>query len=218
MRTKIATVAASIPLILGAAGAFAGDSQFQIPTTDRAQQTRPLLARAAHAVYAEGPRTGEGKISNLWLFPTAEEDTVFAQYVVTTDPSTSKVAASDKHLELLRMRGDRIVEQRDLTRATDDSALSAQQVSVERDWSASIGNGHTTSTTQTLATSAGSPASPHWSASIGTGRVSDDSGRHVQVATNVPGSLTARAHWTSKIGTAHAVDSNTNTHNGKSPS
>jgi hypothetical protein len=217
MRNKIAVVAAaSAPLILSAAGAFASEPQFRTPSTDRARETQSLLARAAQAVNASAPRTGEEHISNLWLYPTADEDMVFAQYVVTTNKAS--VAASQQHFELLKMKGDRIVEQRDLTRAGDDSALPAKRSSDVRDWSASIGNGHTTSTTVTSATSEGTPASPHWSASIGTGQVTDDSTRRLQVASNLPPSHAPGAHWTSKIGTAHAVDSNTSAQNGNSPS
>jgi hypothetical protein len=219
MRNKFAIVAAaSAPLILSAAGALAGEPLFCTPTTDRAQQTQMLLGRAAHALNPGAPRTGGHHISNLWLFPTADQDTVFAQYIVTTNQPSSKVAASEEHLELLRMKGDRIVERRDLTRNTDDSTLRAKRSSGERDWSASIGSGHTPSTTGTSVTANGSPASPHWSASIATGQVSTDSTQHLQVGTNVPGSQAPRAHWTSKIGTARAADSSTSAHNGKSSS
>jgi hypothetical protein len=131
MRNKIATITAvSVPLILSAAGALAGDLQFQTPTTDRAQQTQTLLGRAAHAVNAGATRAGEVHISNLWVFPTADENTVFAQYTVTTNRSNA--AASEEHLELLRMKGDRIVEQRDLTHATGSQTASAH-------WTSKIG-------------------------------------------------------------------------------
>ena len=214
MRTKIASIAAaSIPLILGAAGAFASEPQFRSPTTDRARQTQPLLARAARAVNAEAPRLGD--VSNLWLYPTADEDVVVAQYVVTTNKASVTVA--EQHFELLKMKGDRIVEQRDLTRVGDDVALEAKRFSDPRDWSASIGNGHTTTTTVTSAsaTQAGSPASPHWSASIGTGQINGDSNRRQYATTSVPSSPAPNAHWTSKIGTAHAAKSNSNIANGK---
>jgi hypothetical protein len=203
---KIAPVtAASIPLILSAAGALAGEPQFQTPTTDRAQETQSLLAQAASAVRAGAPGTTGRYISNLWVFPTAEKDTVFAQYVVTTDPSFSKVAAPEQHLELLKLQGARVVEQHDLIRAASDSELHAQQSSDRRDWSASIANGHTTSTTERSVTSVGSPASPHWSAAIGNGQVSGAGTQHVQAATHASGSHAPNAHWTSKIGSARAT-------------
>jgi hypothetical protein len=219
MRTKITLLAAaSAPLILSAAGAFASEPAFQIPTTDRAELTLPLLSQAAQAIKARTPRTAEDRISNLWLFPTGDEHTVFAQYIVTTKKISSGAEVSEQHLEVLKMENDRIVEQRDLIHSAGGSTLSTEQSRGARDWSASIGNGHTTSTTQTAATSTGSPASPHWSALIGSGQVRDGSTQSLQAASNVTGSQAPRAHWTSKIGTAHAVDSNTTTQTGKSPS
>ena len=219
MRNKIAVLSASVPLMLSVAGAFGSELQFQTPITDRAQQTQPLLSRAAQAVHDKLARTAGDRISNLWLFPTGDEHAIFAQYIVTTKQTSSKAAAGQVHLELLQMEGDRVVEERDLTHIGDDSVLRAQQATGGPDWSAAIGNGHTMgSTAQTSAQTAGSPASAHWSALIGSGHVGDESTQHVNVAGNVTGSLAARAHWTSKIGTAHAVDSNTSTQNGKSPS
>ncbi len=214
MRTKIASIAAaSIPLILGAAGAFASEPQFRRPTTDRAQPTQPLLARAARAVKAEAPRLGD--VSNLWLYPTADEDTVFAQYVATAKKASVTVA--EHHFELLKLKGDRIVEQRELTRVGDTVALEAKRSGGHRDWSASIGNGHTTSTfvTSPSARQVGSPASPHWSASIGTGQIIGDSNRGQYATTGVPSSRAPNVHWTSKIGTAHAAEPNSGVANGK---
>jgi len=216
MRNKIAIFAAvSAPLILGATGALASQPQFQTPTTDRAQHTQTLLSRAARAVSAGAAQTAEEHVSNLWLFPTAEEDTVFAQYIVTRDQSPP---TSEEHLELVRMKGDQIVEQRDLTRATSDSTLRAKQTSSGRDWSASIGTGRAASTTETSPTSQGSPSSPHWSASIGTGHISDDSAQRLPAVAAVAGSQAPQAHWSSKIGTARAADPITSAHTRKSAS
>ena len=219
MRNKIAILSASVPLMLSVAGAFGSELQFQTPTTDRAQQTQPLLGRAAQAVHDKVSRSTDDSISNLWLFPTGDEHAVFAQYTVTTKRTASKSAEARVHLEVLQLEGDRVVEERDLTHIGGDSVLRAQQATGGRDWSAAIGNGHTTSSTsQISAQSAGSPASAHWSALIGSGHGSDESTQRVKVAGNVTGSQPASAHWTSKIGTARAADSNTSTQNGKSAS
>lgn len=122
MKHKIAGVAAtSAALILSATGAFGDDSHFRTPTTDRAQQTRALLSRAADAVIAGAPPTAEGHVANLWVFPTADEDTVFAQYVVTADHPSPNGGVSEEHFELLRLKGNQIVEKRDLTHAEDPS-------------------------------------------------------------------------------------------------
>lgn len=101
MKTKIA-----LALFLGTAVAAAGETHFHFPTTDRAHQTQQLLSNAAHAVNASG-----SNVSNLWVFPTAQADTVFAQYVVN-----SKTSAGEQHLEVLRLKGNRVVSRRDLTR------------------------------------------------------------------------------------------------------
>src|SRR3569832_1350040 len=176
MSTKTASMpAASIALILGTAGAFASEPDFRTPTTARAQEAQPVLARAAHAVDAGVPHAGY--VSNLWIYPTAEEDVVFAQYVVTTNKASLSV--SEQHFELLKLKSDRVIEQRDLTHAEDDVALRAKQTKDLRDWSASIGSGHAGSAPVTSATSACSPASPHRTASNGTGQTTGDSKRRL---------------------------------------
>src|SRR5262249_24051019 len=111
MRTQIAlSVAASIPLMLGATGAFAGDTQFNSPPPARAQQPQPLLSRAAHAVKVGLAQTSAGSVSNLWIYPTGDDTTVLAQYIVTTQGPSSIVPNSQAHFELLKMKGERIVE------------------------------------------------------------------------------------------------------------
>jgi hypothetical protein len=127
MRNKLATFAASVPLMLAAAGASGSDLQFQTPTTDRAHETQSLLNLAAHALQDRVAVTAGGRISNLWLFPTGDDHTVFAQYTVTTEQTVSKGTASQVHLELLQIQDDRIVAERDLTRIGDENTLSAQQ-------------------------------------------------------------------------------------------
>src|SRR5262249_38369723 len=86
------------------------------------------------------------------------------------------------------------------------------------DWTASIGNGHTTSTTIAPATPVGSPASAHWSASIGTGQVTEESSRRLYATTHVPQLQIPAAHWTAKIGTARASESSAEAQSAKSTS
>ena len=199
MRTRIGRVAAaSLPLLLSAAGALASESQFQTPATERAQQTQALLTRAAHAVSTRVTRTGGEHLADLWLFPTASTDTVFAQYVVSTNGSSLKSESAGPHFELLRMKGERIVEQRDLTHARDDSTTTAKRSSAVPDWSASIGTGHVTDGAKRPTVSTGSPSAPHWSASIGAGQALDST-RAADASAGSP----ASAHWTAAIGTGH---------------
>jgi hypothetical protein len=74
----------------------------------------------------------------------------------------------------------------------------------EAHWSASIGNGHTSSSDVPKTANAGAPASPHWTARIGTGRPTEggeaarDAGERL--------SKVAGGHWTSKVGTARASE------------
>lgn len=118
MRNKTAILAAvSVPLILSAAGVFGGEPLFHTPSTNRAQQMQPLLSRAAFAVNTAATRTGKEYVSNLWLYPTADKDTIFAQYTVTPNQLSPKAGVSEEHFELLRIKGKQVVKLRDLTHA-----------------------------------------------------------------------------------------------------
>src|SRR5262249_49708020 len=94
MSNKIATFVASVPLMLSAAGAFGSEVQFHTPTTERAQQTQLQLSRAAHAVHDRVASTAGDRISNLWLYPTGDDHTVFAQYTVTSERTPGQGAAT----------------------------------------------------------------------------------------------------------------------------
>jgi hypothetical protein len=204
MSNKFAVLTvASVPLLLAVSGALAGEPSFKAPATDRAQQARPLLNQAALTLSAESSRAGGRQVGDLWLFPTAQEDTVFAQYTVTANEHVpAGPTASEKHFEVLKMQGDRIVERRDLRHASDENALQAKRTPGERDRSALIGTGRAAGPTEASSTATGAPGSPHWSAAIGSGQVRDDSIRQPPAAASLAGTRAASAHWTSKIGTA----------------
>ena len=80
-------------------------------------------------------------------------------------------------------------------------------------WTAAIGTGRVSASSQVTTASAGNPSSPHWSASIGTGQAAEDSSRRdgdsVAALRASATSSHADAHWTSKIGTGRAADSRT---------
>jgi hypothetical protein len=202
-------VAAATLLSVGALRANAGEPQFQAPSTDRARETQPLLTQAAVALNAGVPLAAGEHVSNLWLFPTSDADTVFAQYTVSNGRTPSKHAASQGHLELIKLSGDRIVEESDLTHTAGDSASDAKQPGGGLDETAFIGTGHAAGMLVTSATTHGSPASPHWSASIGNGHTSSDTAQRSEVPVNERTAAAPSAHWTSKIGTGHAADSST---------
>jgi len=116
---RAALVATAIPLLLTSLPLTAGELPFNAPATERAKESAPLLHQAARALYdlpsGGALRNSNGQhISNLWLFPTADADTVFARYNATSgaDPSGTE------HLTVLTVRRSRIVESRELTSAS----------------------------------------------------------------------------------------------------
>ena len=183
---RAALVATAIPLLSISLPLTAGELAFNAPATERANESALLLHQTARALYdlpsGAALRSSSGKhISNLWLFPTADADTVFARYNLTSDDAATSGTAESatEHLAVLTVRGNRILESRDLT---STHAESASNEPARLHWSAAIGTGHAASatvtnrsvrssgTTNASATSSshGVTASPHWTARIGT--------------------------------------------------
>jgi hypothetical protein len=223
---RAALVATAIPLLSISLPLTAGELPFNAPATERANESALLLHQTARALYdlpsGAALRSSSSKhISNLWLFPTADADTVFARYNLTSDSeATSDAAASaTEHLTVLTVRGNRVLESRDLTSANAESALNEP---AGLHWSAAIGTGHAASATATStkvtsngATEAGAtssshgvPASPHWTARIGTGTAASTTTPDAkQPSSSGTEPAVAAVHWTSRIGTGHASDS-----------
>jgi len=205
MKIQRATLAATaVPLLLASLPVAAGELPFNAPDTARAQESAQLLHQAARALGDLPTTASQGQhISNLWIFPTADTDTVFAQYQV------GEGAASTRHLSVLKVSGDRILEQRELTDTRVYSASGDEHPSATPHWTASIGTGHAAST-DAPTPSHGVPASPNWTAQIGTGNAASNAtataSKQPSLSTNK--SAVADAHWTSRIGTGHAADSN----------
>jgi hypothetical protein len=225
---RAALVAAAIPLLLTSLPLAASELPFNAPATERAKESTLLLHQTARALYdlPSGAvlRNSSGQhISNLWLFPTADADTVFARYNLSSDEeaTSGSVASATEHLAVLTVRGNRILESRELTSAYAESASNEP---ARLHWSAAIGTGHAASATVTspkvtstgatnayaTSSSHGVPSSPHWTARIATGTAAAS-------VTSVPDAreplssgtqpAVAAAHWTSRIGTGHASDS-----------
>jgi len=210
MRSRIAIDAAATALLfLGTVGANAGEAQFQAPSTDRARETQAVLARAAEALNAGASLAAGEHISGLWLFPTPDDDTVFAQYVVSGGQASSKVGGSQKHLELLTVSDGRIVGLLDLTRAGNDGA---SHTALDR--TAFVGTGHAVTSSENSGATRGVPASAHWSAAIGTGHVSGDSVKGSEASAHQLTLAAPLPHWTSRIGTGHAAQSSTSVQDG----
>ena len=224
MKSSLAILAAaSIPLILSAPRASAAEVPFNSPVTDRAQQAQELLSRAAYALDAEvsaGARSdGDVCLSNLWIYPTNDVDTVFAHYTLTANDHSPAALSSAQHLVILTLRGNRIATLQDLTAASAGDERSDEGVAAgpsdASNWSAKIGTGHSSSSTYFAPQRAqGVPASPHWSAAIGTGQAAhaaNDSPRGPAKLARASVFTSAGAHWTSKIGTGRASEANAET-------
>jgi hypothetical protein len=220
---RAALVATAIPLILTSLPLTAGELPFSAPATERANESALLLHQTARALYdlpsGTALRSSSGRhISNLWLFPTADADTVFARYNLTSDDAA---APATEHLTVLTVRGNQILESRELTSTTAESASNEP---ARLHWSAAIGTGHAASATVTspkatsngaananaTSSSQGVSAAPHWTARIGTGTAAASTNTNPNAnQPSSPGtrSAVAAAHWTSRIGTGHASDS-----------
>jgi len=197
---RAALVATAVPLILTALRASAGELPFNAPTTGEARQSAPLLHQSAQALHDDNEA-----ISNLWLFPTADANVVFARYHVA--------GSAMEHLVVLTVDGNRIVESRELTSA---SAELASDEPARLHWSALIGTGDAARASPAPAKPASStetnvPPSPHWTANIGTGAAAaststggDDTRKRPSVAARP---VIAVVNWTSRIGTGHALES-----------
>src|SRR5579859_6853503 len=89
MNTRHAAfAAAAIPLLLTSLPLAAAELPFNAPNTARAQERAQLLHQAATALGSLPGTSANGArdqhISSLWIFPTADTDTVFVQYEVSS--------------------------------------------------------------------------------------------------------------------------------------
>jgi hypothetical protein len=111
-RPLSAALAATLLLTLGARSASAAELVVNTPAIAQSVANADLIQRASKAVreYLPAP------ISNLWVFPTGELNTVFVRYTVETT----------EHLLLVEMKGAQITTLRDFTTpATTSTPLEA---------------------------------------------------------------------------------------------
>jgi len=210
---RAALVATAIPLLLTSLRVAAGELPFNAPTTEQAKESAPLLHDTARALYDSSSAAtlrlvGGQQISSLWLFPTADANTVFARYKLTSNEERASGAggSATEHLAVLTLRDSRIVDSRELTSPSPE-LLTPHSASLDR--SATIGTGYAAHADVT-SSSHGIPASPHWTASIGTG-----TGATSTTSTGAPKKrlssgtqpIVASPHWTSRIGRGDAFDS-----------
>jgi hypothetical protein len=221
---RAALVAAAIPLLLTSLPLTAGEVMFNVPATERANESAALLQRTAWALQDSHFAASHGvpadeRIGNLWLFPTDDAHTVFARYELTS--SSGAVAAPVQHLVVLTVRQDRIVDFHELTSAADGSAPTRP---ASLHWSAAIGTGYAARTAQSdialqrgdTDTGSGSHVvapSLHWTASIGTGTATTSAVNSRGTTQPSSPSLQLEApttHWTARIGRGDASTSSSN--------
>lgn len=114
-RPNVSALAAALLLTMSTHGAFAADP-VNTPAITQSAENADLIERSNHAVrqYVHGP------IADVWVFPTADANTVFVRYTVNTA----------EHLLLVEMKGDQIATLRDFTtEATSPVALEARVAS-----------------------------------------------------------------------------------------
>ena len=213
-RSRNTLLATTIPLLLASLRVTADELPFNAPTTEQARESAPLLHQTARALDDSSSSAmlgllGGKQISNLWLFPTADANTVFARYNLTSNKeAASGVGGSTtEHLAVLTVNENRIVQSRELT--SPEAGLATKDYA-GLDGSAAIGTGYAAHTDRT-GFSQGIPASKHWTASIGTGTAAASStgvSDAKRVAPSVAQPVVAVSHWTSRIGTGDAFDSN----------
>jgi hypothetical protein len=99
-RPSSTVLAAALLLTMTAHGAFAAEP-VNTPAIAQSVANADLIERSSHAVreYVHGP------VSNVWVFPTADANTVFVRYTVN----------ASEHLLLVGMNGAEIATLRDFT-------------------------------------------------------------------------------------------------------
>jgi hypothetical protein len=112
-RATSSALVAALLLTATAHGAFAADP-VHTPTITKTAANADLIERSNHAVrqYVHAP------IADVWVFPTADANTVFVRYTINTL----------EHLLLVEMKGDQIATLRDFTtELTAATRVAAQE-------------------------------------------------------------------------------------------
>ena len=114
-RPTTSALVAALLLTVNTHDVFAADP-VNTPAIVQTAANADLIARSNQAVrqYVHGP------IADVWVFPTADANTVFVRYTVNTS----------EHLLLVEMKGDQIATLRDFTtEVTSPVTLEARAAS-----------------------------------------------------------------------------------------
>jgi hypothetical protein len=104
MKTAIVSFAIAGWLALTSPASFAGDIKVNVPSTVETASRREFVHRATRAFQNHLASCSDDAISNVWVFPTHEQDVVFVQYT----------SGSDTHVAVVELRGDHVVTVRGL--------------------------------------------------------------------------------------------------------
>ena len=83
------------------------------PTIPQSKTHADLITRSSNAVheYVLAHADSNARLSDFWVFPTADANTVFVRYTLGDSPA--------EHLLVVEMDGTRIAQLRDLTTEVD---------------------------------------------------------------------------------------------------
>jgi hypothetical protein len=116
-RLTTSALAAALLLTVNAHSAFAADP-VHTPAITQTAASADLIERSSQAVrqYVHGP------VADVWVFPTADANTVFVRYTVDTS----------EHLLLVEMKGDQIATLRDFTTEVTGPATAVARVATSK--------------------------------------------------------------------------------------
>ena len=117
--SRFSVFRAAIITLLAAASAvsLASTVETHVPSTALAARSSEIIDRAVRALVA---LEGERHITRVWVFPTADANTVFVHYrTTTTDIDAHEPGPTIEHLVMLEMNGERIAKLHDLTDAPE---------------------------------------------------------------------------------------------------
>jgi hypothetical protein len=117
--TRLASAVMTALLVgMSASSSFAAQPiSVNTPAISQSQTHSDLITRSSNAVqdYVLAHSNSGAHLSNLWVFPTADANTVFVRYTLD--------GTSTEHLLMVEMDGTRIAQLRDLTTEVDPAGL-----------------------------------------------------------------------------------------------
>jgi hypothetical protein len=118
MNRLTSTVMTALLVGMSASSSFAAEQvSVNTPAISQSKTHSDLITRSSNAVhdYVLAHADAGARLSNLWVFPTADTNTVFVRY--------SLDGSSAEHLLVVEMDGTRIAQLRDLTTGVNPVGL-----------------------------------------------------------------------------------------------